>query len=123
LDNLNIYKQLLALEPDNPKYKKKVASYKAKLEANKRKKEKEEQFVMIDKTGSAPVLSFPIKGAMLGSIPAGKNVQVFEKQSVKNGMMTQIWYRVKINDSYGWISKDVTTGGIFGENVTTAKRW
>ena len=123
LDNLNIYKQLLALETDNPKYKKKVASYKAKLEANKRKKEKEEQFVMIDKTGSAPVLSFPIKGAMLGSIPAGKNVQVFEKQSVKNGMMTQIWYRVKINDSYGWISKDVTTGGIFGENVTTAKRW
>jgi len=122
LDNLNIYKQLLALEPDNPKYKKKVASYKAKLEANKRKKEKEAQFVMIVKTGSAPVLSFPIKGAVLGSIPAGKNVQVFEKQSVKHVMMTQIWYRVKNNDSYGWISKDVTTGGIDGENVTTAKR-
>jgi len=52
LDNLNIYKQLLALEPDNLKYKKKVASYKAKLEENKRKKEKEEQFVMIVKTGS-----------------------------------------------------------------------
>ena len=56
---------------------------------------------------------------MLGSIPAGKNVQVFEKQSVKNGMMTQIWYRVKINGSYGWISKDVTTGGIVGENITS----
>jgi hypothetical protein len=122
LDNLNIYKELLALEPDNPKYKKKVASYKAKLEANGRKKEKKAQFVMIVNTGSAPVLSFPIKGAMLGSIPAGKNVRVFEKQSVKNGMMTQIWYRVKINDSYGWISKNVTTGGIIGENVTTAKR-
>ena len=122
LDNLNIYKQLLALEPNNAKYKKKVASYKAKLEANERKKEKEEQFVMISKTGSAPVLSFPIKGSILGSIPAGKNVQVFEKQSVKNGMMTQIWYRVKINGSYGWISKDVTTGGIVGENVTTVSR-
>ena len=122
LDNLNIYKQLLALEPNNAKYKKKVASYKAKLEANERKKEKEEQFVVIDKTGSAPVLSYPIKGSMLGSIPAGKNVQIFEKQSVKNGMMTQIWYRVKINGSYGWISKDVTTGGIVGENVTTVSR-
>jgi len=110
LDNLNIYKQLLALEPNNARYKKKVAFYKAKLEANARKKEKEEQFVMIDKTGSAPVLSFPIKGSILGSISAGKNVQIFEKQSVKNGMMTQIWYRVKINGSYGWISKDVTTG-------------
>ena len=122
LDNLNIYKQLLALEPDNPKYRKKVASYRAKLEANERKKEKEEQFVMIDKAGSAPVLSFPIKGSILGSIPAGKNLQIFEKQSVKNGMMTQIWYRVKINGSYGWISKDVTTGGIVGENLTTVSR-
>ena len=119
LDNLNIYKQLLALEPNNAKYKKKAAFYKAKLEANERKKEKEGQFVMIDKAGSAPALSFPIKGSILGSIPAGKNVQVFEKQSVKNGMMTQIWYRVKINGSYGWISKDVTTGGIVGENVTS----
>ena len=119
LDNLTIYKQLLALEPNSAKYKKKVASYQAKLEANERKKEKEEQFVMIDKTGSAPVLSFPIKGAILGSISAGKNVQIFEKQSVKNVMMTQIWYRVKINGSYGWISKDVTTGGIVGENVTS----
>jgi hypothetical protein len=110
LDNLNIYKQLLALEPDNPKYKKKVASYKAKLEANERKKEKKEQFVMIVNTGSAPVLSFPIKGSILGSIPAGKKVQVFEKQSAKDGMMAQIWYRVEIKGSYGWISKDVTTG-------------
>jgi len=122
LDNLNIYKQLLALEPNNLKYKKKVASYKAKLEANERKKEKEEQFVMIDKIGPAPVLSYPIKGSILGSISAGKNVQIFEKQSVKNGMMTQIWYRVKINGSYGWISKDVTTGGMVGENVTTVSR-
>ena len=119
LDNLTIYKQLLALEPNSAKYKKKVASYQAKLEANERKKEKEEQFVMIDKTGSAPVLSFPIKGSILGSIPAGRNVQIFEKQSVKNGMMTQIWYRVKINGNYGWISKDVTTGGIVGENITS----
>ena len=119
LDNLTIYKQLLALEPNSAKYKKKVASYQAKLEANERKKEKEEQFVMIDKTGSAPVLSFPIKGAILGSISAGKNVQIFEKQSVKNVMMTQIWYRVKIKGSYGWISKAVTTGGIVGENVTS----
>ena len=110
LDNLNIYKQLLTLEPNNAKYKKKVAFYEAKLEVNERKQEKKEQFVMIDKASSAPVLSFPIKGSILGSIPAGKNVQVFEKQSVKNGMMTQIWYRVKINGSYGWISKDVTTG-------------
>ena len=110
LDNLNIYKQLLTLEPNNAKYKKKVAFYEAKLEANERKQEKKEQFVMIDKASSAPVLSFPIKGSILGSIPAGKNVQIFEKQSVKNGMMTQIWYRVKINGSYGWISKDVTTG-------------
>jgi hypothetical protein len=122
LDNLNIYKQLLALEPDNPKYKKKVASYKTKLEANEKRKEKETQFVMIDKTDQAPVHSFPIKGSILGSIPAGKKVQVFEKQSAKDGMMAQIWYRVKINASYGWISKDVTTGGIVGENVTTAKR-
>ena len=110
MDNLNIYKQLLALEPNNVKYKKKVAFYKTKLEANERKKEKEEQFVMIDKTGPASVLSFPIKGSILGSVPAGKNVQIFEKQLVNNGMMTQIWYRVKINGSYGWISKDVTTG-------------
>ena len=54
--------------------------------------------------------SYQIKGSILGSISSGKNVQIFEKQSVKNGMMTQIWYRVKINGSYGWISKDVTTG-------------
>ena len=119
LDNLSIYKQLLALEPNNAKYKKKAAFYQAKLEANERKKEKEEQFVMIDKTGPAPVLSYPIKGSILGSISSGKSVQIFEKQSVKNGMMTQIWYRVKINSSYGWISKDVTTGGIVGENVTS----
>ncbi len=110
VDNLNIYKQLLALEPNSAKYKKKVASYKAKLEANGRKKEKEEKFVMIDKTGPAPVLSYPIKGSILGSISSGESVQVFERQSVKNGMMTQIWYRVKINGSYGWISKDVTMG-------------
>jgi hypothetical protein len=122
LDNLNIYKQLLALEPNNEKYKKKVAFYKNKLEANERKKEKEEQFVMIDKTGSATVLSYPIKGSILGSISSGKNVQIFEKQSVRNGMMAQIWYRVKINGSYGWISKDVTTGGMVGENVTTVSR-
>ena len=57
---------------------------------------------MIVKTGSAPVLSLPIKGAMLGSISSGKNVRIFEKQSVKNRMMTQIWYRVKINGSYSW---------------------
>jgi len=110
LENLNIYKQLLALEPKNLKYKKKVDFYKAKLEVNKEKKEKEVQFVMIDKAGPAPVLSFPIKGSLLGSISAGKEVQILEKQSVKNGMMEQIWYRVKINGSYGWISKDVTTG-------------
>jgi len=110
VDNLNIYKQLLALEPNSAKYKKKVASYKTKLEANERKKEKEEKYVMIDKTGPASVLSYPIKGSILGSISSGKSVQVFERQSVKNGMMTQIWYRVKINGSYGWISKDVTTG-------------
>ena len=59
---------------------------------------------------------------MLGSISAGKNVQILEKQSVKNVMMTQIWYRVKINGSYGWISKDVTTGGIVSENLTTVSR-
>ncbi len=121
LDNLNIYKQLLVLEPNNPKYKKKVAFYKAKFEANERKKEKEEQFVMIHKTGSAPVLSYPVKGSILRSSSSGKSVQIFEKQSVKNGMMPQIWYRVKINGSYGWIGKDVTTGGIFGENVITVK--
>ena len=118
-DNLNIYKQLLALEPDNPKYKKKVDFYKAKLEENKEKKEKEAQFVMIDKEGSAPVLSFPVKGSILGSISSGKTVQILEKQSIENGMMAQIWYRVKINGSYGWICKDVTTDEIVGENVTT----
>jgi len=125
LDNLNIYKQLLALEPNNAKYKKKVAFYKNKLEVNERKKEKEEQFVMIDKTGSAPVLSYPIKGSILGSISSGKNVQVFEKQSVKNGMMAQIWYRVKINGSYGWISKDVTTGDgeIRNSNIETRNKY
>ena len=122
LDNLTIYKQLLTLEPKSAKYKKKVASYQAKLGANERKKEKEEQFVMIDKAGSAPVLSFPIKGAILGSIPAAKNVQIFEKQSVKNGMMTQIWYRVKINGSYGWISKNVTTGDGEIRNANTETR-
>ena len=121
-DNLNIYKQLLALKPNNPKYKKKVAFYKNKIEANKRKKEKGKQFVIINKKGSAPVLSYPINGAIVGSIPAGKKVQIFEKQSVKSGMMTQTWYRVKTNGSYGWISKDVTMGGIVRENVTTAKR-
>lgn len=120
-DNLYIYKQLLALEPNNPKYKNKVAFYKGKVEANKRKKKKGKEFVMINKTGSVPVLSYPINGAILGSIPAGKKVQIFEKQSFKSEMMTQTWYRVKTNGSYGWISKDVTTGGIVGENVTTAK--
>jgi hypothetical protein len=120
-DNLVIYKQLLALEPSNPKYKNKVAFYTKKIEANKRKKKKRKQFVMINKTGSVPVLSFPIDGAIVGSIPAGKKVQIFEKQSFKSGMTTQTWYRVKTNGSYGWISKDVTTGGIVGENVTTAK--
>ena len=118
-DNLNIYKQLLAVEPDNPKHKKKVDFYKAKLEENKEKKEKEAQFVMIDKEGSAPVLSFPVKGSILGSISSGKTVQILEKQSIENGMMAQIWYRVKINGSYGWISKDVTTDEIVGETVTT----
>ena len=120
-DNLNIYKQLLALEPNNPKYKNKVAFYKDKIEANKRKKGKGKQFVMINKTGSVPVLSYPINGAIVGSIPAGKKVQIFEKQSVKSGMTTQTWYRVKTNGSYGWISKDITTGGIVGENTTTAR--
>jgi hypothetical protein len=57
----------------------------------------------------------------VGSIPAGKKIQIFEKQSVESEMTTQTWYRVKTNGSYGWISKDVTTGGIVGENVTTAK--
>ena len=76
---------------------------------------------MINKTGSVPVLSYPINGAIVGSIPAGKKVQIFEKQSVKSGMTTQTWYRVKTNGSYGWISKDITTGGIVGENITTAK--
>ena len=125
MDNLNIYKQLLALEPNNAKYKKKVAFYKTKLEANERKKEKEEQFVMIDKTGPAPVLSYPIKGSILGSISSGKSVQIFEKQSVKNGMMTQIWYRVKINGSYGWISKDVTMGDgeIRNSNIETRNKY
>jgi hypothetical protein len=122
LDNLNIYKQLLALEPNNLKYKKKIDFYKAKLEENKEKKEKEAQFVMIDKAGSAPVLSFPVKGSLLGSISSGKTVQILEKQSVENGMMDQIWYRVKINGSYGWISKDVTTDATVGENVTTVRR-
>jgi hypothetical protein len=65
---------------------------------------------MIDKAGSAPVLSFPVKGSLLGSISSGKTVQILEKQSIENGMMDQIWYRVKINGSYGWISKDDTTG-------------
>ena len=122
LDNLNIYKQLLALEPDNPKYKKKVDFYKAKLEENKEKKEKEPRFVMIDKTGSAPVLSFPVKGSLLGSISSGKTLQILEKQSVENGIRNQIWYRVKINGSYGWISKDVTTDATVGEKVTTVRR-
>ena len=121
LDNLNIYKQLLALEPDNPKYKKKVDFYKVKLDENKEKKEKKAQFVMIDKKGSAPVLSFPVKGSILGSISSGKTVQILEKQSIENGMMAQIWYRVKINGSYGWISKGVTIDATVGENVTTVR--
>jgi hypothetical protein len=36
--------------------------------------------------------------------------------------MDQIWYRVKINGSYGWISKDVTTDATDGGNGTTVRR-
>ena len=80
---------------------------------------------MIGKAGSAPVLSFPVKGSLLGSISSGKTLKILEKQSVENGIREQIWYRVKINGSYGWISKDVTTGDgkIRNSKLETRKKY
>lgn len=37
------------------------------------------EFVIIDKTASAPLRSAPLEGKELGRIPAGTKVQVFEK--------------------------------------------
>ena len=43
MDNLNIYRYLLKLDPDNPRYRKKVAFYEAQLERDKEKRAKTRQ--------------------------------------------------------------------------------
>lgn len=120
-DNLKIYKQLLTLDPENLRYRKKVAYYEMKHEKNESTEGIKEEFVIISKTKSAFVLSYPVKGALLGYIPAGKKVQILEKQFSKKGRSTQAWFRIRFDGSYGWISKNDTSGEIKNETFIAEK--
>jgi len=116
-ENLRLYGQLMRLDPDNPTYEKKVAFYKARLERKAPKRKKKLEFVLIGEKTSAPVFSYPPNGSVLGNIPAGKKVQIFERQLVKRGKLNETWYRVKFEGNYGWISQDVTVGKVTSEFV------
>ncbi len=77
------------------------------------------EFVIIDKLGSAPVRSQPNGTDSLGRLPAGSKVEIFEKKTVRSGSVLITWYRVKIDEKYGWISQYVTTGNIITEDIDT----
>lgn len=121
-DNLRIYKQLSVLDPENLKYREKVAYYEMKQKKSESAKRRKGEFVIIDNATSASVLSYPVKGARLGEITGGKRVKIFEKQTAKNGDSTQIWFRVRFNESYGWICKNDTDGEIRSEAVIAEKK-
>jgi hypothetical protein len=111
-ENLKIYKQLLTLDPENLRYRKKVDYYEMKQEKNESRAGIKGEFVIIRKTKSASVLSYPVKGALLGYMRAGKKVQILEKQLSKKGRSTQVWFRIRFDGSYGWINKNETSSEI-----------
>ena len=120
-DNLRIYRQLLMLDPENLRYRKKVAYYEMKHEKREPTRGRKEEFVIINEAKWASVLSYPVQGALLGNIPAGEKVQILEKQFSKKGGSTQTWFRVRFDGSYGWISKNDTSGEINNETVIAEK--
>ena len=79
------------------------------------------EYVIIDKTASARLLSCPLDGNVLCRIPAGTKVQIFKKQQARSGMLTQTWYLVKYNRFEGWISQYVTMGDIITYYEQTGK--
>lgn len=120
-ENLRIYKQLLTLDPENLRYKKKVAYYEMKQKKKDSSQGRREEFVIISESKPASVLSYPIKGAYLGTIPAGKKLRILEKQVSKKGKSTQVWFRVAFNESYGWINQNDTDGEVKTETVIAEK--
>ena len=80
------------------------------------------EFVIIDKTASAPVRNQPNGTDSLGQLPAGSKVEIFGEKTVRSGSLLVTWYKVKINKKDGWISQYVTMGDIITENIDTGTK-
>lgn len=119
--NVRGYAQLLALDPGNERYRRKLAYYRAQVKAADEAAsaaaqpptEIEKLFVKI--AFPAPrVLNRPDVGEMVGRAPSGEMVEVLEKQQIRKGSTDIFWYRIPFKKADGWISQM----GVFGDVVT-----
>ncbi len=117
-ENLRGYRQLLAMAPDNARYRQKVAYYedlvrqKVEKSAESPPAKPVNQYVKI--SDPAPrVLSRPDNGNMMGRADPGAVVKVLEIETVYHANVPIEWYRIPFRKSTGWISQLGTFGGIF----------
>ncbi|MCK4528639.1 hypothetical protein KAW18_14815 [candidate division WOR-3 bacterium] len=97
--NLNIYKQLLSLDPANPKYKQKIVFYTDKLNQQRLQKQKEKRVYekRIAKFGKPPINS-----AWDGSVSCVKR---YLKEIAKDpdSLKFEKWGKIMHNDEDGWL--------------------
>lgn len=122
--NARGYAQLLALDPGNERYRRKLAYYRARLKAPAAApvsaplsapppQTVEKTFVKI--AFPAPrVLARPDADEMVGRAPSGEFLEVLEKRVVRTGSTNITWYRVPYKKSSGWVSQM----GVFGAPET-----
>ncbi|MFH1983745.1 MAG: hypothetical protein ABIL58_18040 [Pseudomonadota bacterium] len=122
--NARGYEQLLALDPGNERYRRKLAYYRAQLKATaaaapaaaEPPKVVEKPFVKI--AFPAPrVLERPDAGEMVGRAPSGEMVEVLETQVIRKGSTYISWYRIPFKKSSGWISQMGVFGGVVIKTV------
>ena len=112
-ENLDIYKQLYELDPENKRYRDKIGFYEVRLKQEKKENTTKEQKKFIFKIeiitldNRARLLS-RIDGNMITRIPTGTQLGVLEQESVQYGgtlKWTVTWYKVNYNGKIGWISE------------------
>ena len=72
--------------------------------------EPEKIMVQIDDLGPARLLVSPHTEDLITMIPIREKLEILDSKKVTRGMTNVIWYKVKYNNSEGWISQYVTTG-------------
>lgn len=111
--NVRGYENLLALDPNNENYRKKLAYYRERLKAEGGDAKQAKSYVKV--AFPAPqVLDRPDTGEMIGRATSGEMVEVLETEVVRKGSTYINWYRIPYRKGSGWISQM----GVFGDVIT-----